>query len=42
MIGALVPAAIMSIAAANLFARNIWKEYFRPNASDAEQTRVAQ
>ena len=42
VIGALVPAAIMSIAAANLFCRNIWKEYFRPNASDAEQTRVAQ
>jgi SSS family solute:Na+ symporter len=30
VIGALVPAAIMSIAAANLFTRNIWKEYFRP------------
>ena len=42
VIGALVPAAIMSIAAANLFCRNIWKEYFRPNASNAEQTRVAQ
>ncbi len=41
-IGALVPAAIMSIAAANLFTRNIWKEYFRPQASDAEQTRVSQ
>jgi solute:Na+ symporter, SSS family len=42
VIGALVPAAIMSIAAANLFCRNIWKEYFRPNAGDVEQTRVAQ
>ena len=42
VIGALVPAAIMSIAAANLFARNIWKEYIRPNASTAEQTRVSQ
>ncbi|MGI8451864.1 MAG: monocarboxylate uptake permease MctP, partial [Streptosporangiaceae bacterium] len=42
VIGALVPAAIMSIAAANLFTRNIWKEYFRPQASDAEQTRVSQ
>ena len=42
VIGALVPAAIMSIAAANLFCRNIWKEYIRPNASNAEQTRVAQ
>ena len=28
-IGALVPAAIMSIAAANLFTRNIYKEYLR-------------
>ena len=42
VIGALVPAAIMAIAAANLFARNIWKEYIRPNASNAEQTRVSQ
>jgi solute:Na+ symporter, SSS family len=30
-IGALVPAAIMSIAAANTFTRNIYKEYFRPD-----------
>jgi SSS family solute:Na+ symporter len=42
VIGALVPAAIMAIAAANLFARNIWTEYIRPNASPAEQTRVSQ
>jgi solute:Na+ symporter, SSS family len=42
IIGALVPAAIMSIAAANLFTRNIYKEFFRRDASDAEQTRVAQ
>jgi SSS family solute:Na+ symporter len=42
VIGALVPAAIMAIAAANLFARNIYKEYFRPNASNAEQTRASQ
>jgi solute:Na+ symporter, SSS family len=41
IIGALVPAAIMSIAAANLFSRNIYKELFRPNASAAEETRVA-
>jgi solute:Na+ symporter, SSS family len=40
-IGALVPAAVMSIAAANLFTRNIWKEYVRPNADDHEETRVA-
>ncbi len=42
VIGALVPAAIMSIAAANLFCRNIWKEFLRPAAGNAEQTRVAQ
>jgi SSS family solute:Na+ symporter len=40
-IGALVPAAIMSIAAANLFTRNIYKEYFRPNCTDAEESKVA-
>jgi solute:Na+ symporter, SSS family len=42
VIGALVPAAIMSIAAANLFARNVYTEFFRPHASPAEQTRAAQ
>jgi solute:Na+ symporter, SSS family len=41
VIGALVPAAIMSIAAANLFTRNIYKEFFRPNATPAQETRVA-
>jgi solute:Na+ symporter, SSS family len=41
IIGALVPAAIMSIAAANLFTRNIYKEFFRPNATPAQETRVA-
>ena len=40
-IGALVPAAIMSIASANLFTRNIWKEYFRPTCSDTEESQVA-
>src|SRR3954447_17650922 len=40
-IGALVPAAIMSIAAANLFTRNIYKEYLRPQATDAEESQVA-
>jgi solute:Na+ symporter, SSS family len=40
-IGALVPASIMSIAAANLFTRNIYKEYFRKNASDREESGVA-
>ena len=40
-IGALVPAAIMSIAAANLFTRNVYREYIRPQASDAEESQVA-
>ena len=45
-IGALVPAAIMSIAAANLFTRNIYKEYIRRDASesrggDGQQARLA-
>jgi solute:Na+ symporter, SSS family len=40
-IGALVPAAIMSIACANLFTRNIYKEYFRPGCSDAQESRMA-
>lgn len=42
IIGALVPAAIMSIAAANLFTRNIFKEFFKPDASPALQTRMSQ
>ena len=41
VVGALVPAAIMSIASANLFTRNVYKELLRPNASPAEETRVA-
>jgi solute:Na+ symporter, SSS family len=40
-IGALVPAAIMSIAAANLFTRNVYKEYLHPDASPAEEARVS-
>lgn len=40
-IGALVPAAIMSIAAANLFTRNVYKEFVKPDASPADETRVA-
>ncbi len=40
-IGALVPAAIMSIAAANLFSRNVWKAYIRPEADEREQARVS-
>jgi SSS family solute:Na+ symporter len=41
VIGALVPAAVMSIAAANLFTRTIYKELLRPYATPAEETRVA-
>jgi solute:Na+ symporter, SSS family len=40
-IGALVPAAVMSIASANLFTRNIWREFIHRDADDHEQTRVA-
>jgi SSS family solute:Na+ symporter len=39
-IGALVPAAIMSIAAANMFTRSIYREFLRPHASSAEETFV--
>jgi solute:Na+ symporter, SSS family len=42
IIGALVPAAIMSIAAANLFTRNVFKEFFKPDASPRLQTKMAQ
>jgi SSS family solute:Na+ symporter len=31
----------MSIAAANLFTRNIWREYVHPNMGEHEETRVA-
>jgi SSS family solute:Na+ symporter len=40
-IGALVPAAVMSIGAANLFTRNIWKSYVDPGISHAGETAVA-
>jgi SSS family solute:Na+ symporter len=40
-IGALVPAAVMSIGAANLFTRNIWKSYVNPNISHAGEASVA-
>jgi len=40
-IGALVPAAIMSIASANLFTRNIYREYFRPTCTEQEESNVA-
>lgn len=40
-IGALVPAAIMSIAAANLFTRNVYREWFRPSATPAQEAKVS-
>ncbi|HVB37560.1 MAG TPA: sodium:solute symporter, partial [Vicinamibacterales bacterium] len=40
-IGALVPAAIMSIASANLFTRNIYKEYLKKDATPQQETRTA-
>ncbi|WP_328605401.1 sodium:solute symporter family protein [Amycolatopsis sp. NBC_00345] len=40
-IGALVPAAIMSIAAANLWTRNIYKEYIRKDATPKQEAKQA-
>ncbi|MEJ2853537.1 MULTISPECIES: monocarboxylate uptake permease MctP [unclassified Saccharothrix] len=40
-IGALVPAAIMSIAAANLWTRNIYKEYLKKDATPAQEAKQA-
>jgi solute:Na+ symporter, SSS family len=40
-IGALVPAAIMSIAAANLYTRNIHREFINPNPTDKEEAQIA-
>src|SRR5262249_23586463 len=40
-IGALVPAAVMSIGAADLFTRNFWKAYVNPGVSAAGEAHVA-
>jgi SSS family solute:Na+ symporter len=40
-IGALVPAAIMSIAAANTFTRNIYREWIKPEATHAQEANVS-
>ncbi|KAA2263479.1 sodium:solute symporter family protein [Solihabitans fulvus] len=40
-IGALVPAAIMSIGAANLWTRNIYKEYVNRGATPAQEAKQA-
>jgi SSS family solute:Na+ symporter len=40
-IGALVPAAIMSIASANLWTRNIYREYIRPGCTPGQEAQMA-
>jgi solute:Na+ symporter, SSS family len=40
-IGALVPAAIMSIAAANLYTRNIHREFINKNPTAKQESRIA-
>jgi solute:Na+ symporter, SSS family len=40
-IGALVPAAIMSIAAANLYTRNIYRAFIRPDCTPQQESQMA-
>ena len=40
-LGALVPAAVMSIGAANTFTRNIWKPFIRPRMTSREESFLA-
>jgi SSS family solute:Na+ symporter len=40
-IGALVPAAIMSIATANTYTRNIYREFINPGCTDAQESQMA-
>ena len=40
-IGALVPAAIMSIAASNLYTRNIYREFINKNPTDKQEAQMA-
>ncbi|WP_419757427.1 monocarboxylate uptake permease MctP [Acidisoma sp.] len=40
-IGALVPASIMSIATANIFTRDIYRSYLRPDATGAHEAGMA-
>jgi SSS family solute:Na+ symporter len=40
-IGALVPASIMSIAAANLYTRNIHREFINKNPTDKQESQMA-
>jgi solute:Na+ symporter, SSS family len=41
VIGALVPAAIMSVAAANLFTRNVYRAFIRPRAGAGEEAQIS-
>jgi solute:Na+ symporter, SSS family len=40
-VGALVPAAIMSIAASNLFTRNIYRDLLKPDATPRQEAKVS-
>ncbi len=40
-VGALVPAAIMSIAAANMFTRNIYRDLFKKDATPRQEAKVS-
>ncbi|TWF78345.1 SSS family solute:Na+ symporter [Pseudonocardia hierapolitana] len=40
-VGALVPAAVMSVAVAALFTRNVYAEFFLPHATPKQEVRVA-
>ncbi|MHB1303725.1 MAG: monocarboxylate uptake permease MctP [Acidiphilium sp.] len=40
-IGALVPAAIMAIASANIFTRDIWREFVSPRVAPGTESRIA-
>ncbi len=41
LIGALVPASVMAIAASNLFTRNVYAEYFAPKSTPERQGQIA-
>lgn len=40
-IGALVPASVMSIGAANIFTRSIYREFIRPDATPGQEARAS-
>ncbi|HQT84378.1 MAG: sodium:solute symporter [Acidiphilium sp. 37-64-53] len=40
-IGALVPAAIMAIASANIFTRDIWRQFINPRVTAGQESMVA-